>query len=708
MSAQLSTGSTLKGKLDNNHLSAGNQTGASPEGAGDGVPPVVQPERRDPGTLPEVVWSSPISTGSGFGSALARQTEPVIKQEEPPAWSQRHIYAFESDLLDQAFVHWDADEPTLEMIPGFKKDDSLPSADAFLAESIASGLGALHPEAADGPISRVGADLDHRIAEGAAQPFQPDTSGGLPGPMRIREDGIEDPVAGWRPTGMVFFETLATPPRGTVYSSSLLKAFSGPFSPNNAEGSHPLSGKADDTRANESVPFFDFPEAVPASPPEETEDFPLQEVVVKGGGGGAGNQLFKLFGRMILLLLAVVGLGVLALAGSYAWYIKHRLYDSKDTDRVTTVTVRPGESFRSVIDTMHKQGLLGGFMGLDDRYLMRYLAYAFENSNKVKPGVYKIESGQNLQEVYSKLIAGSKDFKITIPEGKTAVEVGQIVADQYKNFDAKAFLSFVTDPEFIKTVGIDAPTLEGYLYPSTYYFAPGMKEDELVRLMVGTFQMKVETELKDKLTSTGLSFHEHVIMASLIEREARLDVDRPVIASVIFNRLSQKMPLQIDATVNYALNDWRKLNNSDYLAEHPYNTYKIKGLPPGPIASPRIESLAATFQAPKTNFLYYVHKGDGHHAFAETYAQHLANVGRYIREKTAPGMGNIPTADGMTTEEAVAEAEKQPALAGIIDESDNLNIPDQPDQSTVPDVSDTSRTSVPTRSEVTPASPKSY
>lgn len=614
----------------------------------------------------EVVWSSPVITGGFISSQRpgVATAQGEATHAQPAQW-QRHVFAYESDLLDSAFINWEeGHEPTLEMIPGFKSDETPAIEHGVAVETVASGAA---DQVLDGSTETImmlkTARLDPQSLQRAGlQHFQPDTRLGGLGPNVVRADGYEDPVTGWRPTGMVFFETLATPPRGTVYSTTLLEEFERCLAGGEAGDQHSAH-----SASPEAAPFFDFPDGTAPAPPDDTEDFPMEVVVTGGGGGGRSGSVrfFKLFGKLVLLGMAFCGLAVLAVAGSYAMYVKKRLYDDTRSGRFATVIVKPGQNFRSILDDLRQQGMLHSFMGLDDSFMMRYLAYVYENSDKIKAGVYRFDTGANLNDIYDKLISGSKDYKITIPEGKTASEVGKIVASQYSGFSYDHFMELVNDPAYAQKLGVDAPALEGYLYPSTYAYGPGMKEEELIKLMVATFQSKVKAELEDKITSDGLSFHEHVIMASLIEREARMNEDRPLIASVIFNRLAKGIPLQVDATVNFALNNWRRLTNEDYKVESPYNTYKIKGLPPGPIASPRIESLAATYTAPQTNYLYYVHKGNGRHAFAETYAQHLANVGRYIREKNVGGMGNTPAT--REDEEVLLKSqteEKQPALAG--------------------------------------------
>jgi len=350
--------------------------------------------------------------------------------------------------------------------------------------------------------------------------------------------------------------------------------------------------------------------------------------------------------------------------GRYAW---KRLYSPQPGDTKTvTLVVQQGDTLNTIAAKLHKEGLLGGFMGLDDRFLLRYLGHVNENANKIKPGAYRLESSQSLNDVYLRLIKGSQDFKITIPEGKTGREVAAEVKRRYKDFNDARFLELLNDKAFIATLKMDVPSLEGYLYPSTYFFGPGMKEEELVQQMVGLFQKRVEDSLKNVDKQDTFTFHEHLVMASLIEKEARMDEDRPLIASVIFNRLEKGMPLQIDATINYALNDWRRLSYADLKIDSPYNTYKNKGLPPGPIANPRMQSLLATFTAPKTDYLYYVYQGNGRHAFSASYEEFLKNKRLYLKDQAEAAGSEETTATGGQNEQKPANdvSEKVPARSG--------------------------------------------
>lgn len=590
----------------------------------------------------EVIWTSSAFTDS----SSCKDPEAVLTQ--PDRFSS-FVFALESDLFDSSVIEWGNERQnlTLEIIPGLKKEND--AEDIIDAREVVHSVVSIQ-SAEKLPPYLEAINTSDLGSQGVGPAHDVSETGTAARPFPVRTDGIEDPVTGWKPTGVVFFETIRIPERKIVYSSIL----DGIDLPNSLEDTEPDQSELPDffayNKEGKDQSFFDYPDHFPTLPSESTDEY----YVVNRGGGFFRGFFSKVFFLFTLFLLFVV-LIIFGAVGTYSYYAYNRLFKDAPAVKSADFIVRPNETFISVINRMQKNDLLGSFMGIDDKYLMRLLAYSEQNAHQLKPGAYRIDVGKNLKSVYGQLIKGSTDYKITIPEGKSAAEVAIEVKKVYDTFDEVRFVELVHDPAFAKKMGVEADSLEGYLYPSTYYFGPGMKEEELIKLMVGTFKQKVEETRGGMSTDDGLTFHAHVIIASLIEREARVDSDRPLIASVIYNRLSKEMPLQIDATVNYALNDWRRLLNVDYRIDHPYNTYKFKGLPPGPIASPRIESLLATFDVPETNYLYYVHRGDGHHAFAETYEEHLANVGRYIRNKGEGSMGNAPLVETTTENNKAAE-----------------------------------------------------
>ncbi len=436
---------------------------------------------------------------------------------------------------------------------------------------------------------------------------------------------------------------------------------------------------------------FDLTPQIPLPHYEET-----QECLAARDGSEVPTTFLGRIVNFVSWLILIVFFAGLVVALLYYRYAADRLYNIQfDENRTIVLTVAPGDRLANIIEKMRAEGLLRSYMGIDDAYLMRYLAWINENSHKIKSGVYRLNSSMSLKEIYDKLIAGSQDFKVTIPEGKTARETAAIIKRKLEKFSEERFLELVNDPEFISKLGLKVPSLEGYLYPDTYFFAPSTKEEDIVRMMVENFIKRAEASLKtiEKTEPEDkLSFHEHVIIASLIEREARLDAERPLIASVIFNRLKKGMKLEIDATVNYALGEWgKKLTYDDLKTSSSYNTYLHAGLPPGPICNPRIESLIATFQPEKTDYLFYVYKGDGTHAFAKTYEEHLANIKLYRKgaavtpsATASPSSSNVvdlytpPSGDELSSPQNVVRESETPIspvkeAAGESAEKNNKN-----------------------------------
>jgi UPF0755 protein len=322
---------------------------------------------------------------------------------------------------------------------------------------------------------------------------------------------------------------------------------------------------------------------------------------------------------------------------------------------------------------------------------MLYREWSDEPFN-LKAGTVKIEKSASLVSLLQALQSGgTKEFSLTIPEGKTASEVAELARRKQADFDGEKFVGLIRDPDFVRKMGVDEATLEGYLFPSTYDFPPGTTPEALAEAMVKNFRRNWAEATRATPNTTGRPQRDVVIIASLVEKEARTDSDRPMIAGVIENRLNRNMRLQIDATVNFALGSWRRLTYADYKFDSIFNTYLHDGLPPGPICSPGLASLRAALDPQESSYLFYVHKGDGHHAFAETYADHLANVRAYIK--------NDPDALRMVEEQANTVV--PPASGGVIIDSPGVApAPDSPTGEVIPTPAATPA--------VVPAAPRQY
>lgn len=261
--------------------------------------------------------------------------------------------------------------------------------------------------------------------------------------------------------------------------------------------------------------------------------------------------------------------------------------------------------------------------------------------SKLKPGLYKIDEGSSSEAIGKKLAEHSAwRIKVTLPEGLTVQQIAQRIeragheaGAQYLPTAAEVVRA-ATAAALAKSTGLKAPaaTAEGYLFPATYQFEAGASADDIVAELTGQFKKTFVSPNRDEIIRSKLSLHELVTLASIVEREAASDPERPKIAQVFLNRIAQGMRLQSCATVQYALPKHKsRLLYEDLRIDSPYNTYIHKGLPPGPICSPGKASLMAALRPEPTDALYFVAKGDGTHIFSRTFAEHqgaIAGLGR--------------------------------------------------------------------------------
>lgn len=260
---------------------------------------------------------------------------------------------------------------------------------------------------------------------------------------------------------------------------------------------------------------------------------------------------------------------------------------------------------------------------------------------KVTPGRYAFQGGEDFTRVFRILSRGGmrETVRVSIPEGYTAAQIAGLLRDYGLITSTDLFMDEVNHPEHFASAvprvvtalqrdpPQSGPALEGFLFPATYDFATGMPPERILEKMLRGFDHNLPPDAPERLQALHRSLPEVVIVASLIEREALIDRDRPLIASVIYNRLKRGMLLQIDATLAFALNKWGgRLYNKDKEVDSAYNTYKHAGLPPGPISNPGWASLYAALHPAKTNYLYYVARPDGSCAYSSTYAGHIRNI----------------------------------------------------------------------------------
>ncbi|MGO0122277.1 endolytic transglycosylase MltG [Desulfothermobacter acidiphilus] len=290
--------------------------------------------------------------------------------------------------------------------------------------------------------------------------------------------------------------------------------------------------------------------------------------------------------------------------------------------------VPPEVSAHWIADRLQRQGVIRSSL------CFRIYIHWQGIDQRISPGEYLFRGRLSLAQVAEQLARGPVRWRITVPEGYTLEQLAELL--QAKGIaDSQEFWQVAEHYPFSYSFLHEAPAgrrrLEGYLFPDTYVVPAGTPLPEILNLMLERFaQVSREMDLEAGAREQGLTLNQLVTMASLVEREAKYDDERPLIAGVLYHRLHIGMPLQVDATVAYALNQWdRPLTHSDLQVDSPYNTYRIQGLPPGPIAFPGKASLEAVLYPQATDYLYYVAKPDGHHAFARTLIEHEENIRRY-------------------------------------------------------------------------------
>jgi UPF0755 protein len=322
--------------------------------------------------------------------------------------------------------------------------------------------------------------------------------------------------------------------------------------------------------------------------------------------------------RALITVLLVI---VLAAGGSAAWLVHVPVTPPANT----SLLLRPGYSTRRIAAELKKAGVIRSAFAFR-------LWHELHPKPSLKAGEYRFESAASFPQVYDRIARGDIYFHVvTIPEGYTMFDVAKAIEDAGLG-SAADFLHVAQDQtRLISDLAPQATSLEGYLFPNTYQFTRTQSMPEMLAMMVHQFRLVAE---QIGLTS-GLNSDvpKIVTMASIVEKETAAPEERPRVASVYYNRLAQRMPLDADPSVIYAeLLDGTyqgSLHHADMAVNSPYNTYRFPGLPPGPIGNPGRSSLQAALHPDSTDFLYFVSDGNGHHRFARSLAEHNRNVAAY-------------------------------------------------------------------------------
>jgi UPF0755 protein len=336
------------------------------------------------------------------------------------------------------------------------------------------------------------------------------------------------------------------------------------------------------------------------------------------------------------VVLSLLGLMLLA-AGSGALFVWNGLSPAAPGDTVQLEIPRGSSPFK-VAELLEDKGIIR------NAFLFKYYLRYNNEGHNFQAGVYEMHPGMRVDAIITQLNMGqtikAEMVRFTIPEGYTILQIADKLSSE-GIIDKEKFLSIADSPaaseqnDTVKEIPASAKLhhrLEGYLFPETYELEKGSTEADIVARMIQELDKKLgqlPEGWESQLDTLGLSFHEMMTVASLVEREVRVPDERKLVSGIIDNRLKKKMPLQIDATVQYLLDKPKeRLLYEDTKVDDPYNTYKIPGLPPGPIASPSLASIEAALYPEASDYFYYVTKkdGTGGHLFARTYAEHQKNI----------------------------------------------------------------------------------
>ncbi|MBW2030937.1 MAG: endolytic transglycosylase MltG [Deltaproteobacteria bacterium] len=297
--------------------------------------------------------------------------------------------------------------------------------------------------------------------------------------------------------------------------------------------------------------------------------------------------------------------------------------------RDQVIVIKEGQTLREVAHELEEKAIISS------KTLFLLWAKIMGYGRQIKSGEYALNSAMPPVRIFEKLTKGMiLTHPVTIPEGFTREQIARLLAVKGL-VEEDRFLGLTNAPSLLERLGIPGPTMEGYLYPDTYHFGRGISELSIIETMVKRFWQLVGP-LKRRTEEAGMTLKDVITLASIVEKETGLGQERPIIASVFLNRLKKGMRLESDPTVIYGIENFNgNLTRKDLARRTPYNTYVVKGLPPGPIANPGLESIMAVLYPADTDYLYFVSRNDGSHHFSKTLAGHNRAVRLYQKKRKA-------------------------------------------------------------------------
>ena len=298
-------------------------------------------------------------------------------------------------------------------------------------------------------------------------------------------------------------------------------------------------------------------------------------------------------------------------------YLMVIIWPQNNLKKEVSFQIPPGSSSHKVSKILKKNKIINN----ETFFILAVTLMGYEK--KLQAGKFNFQKDTNNFQLIKKLVYGNESLvKVTVLEGWSLIQISKEIEKKIgiKQMD---FLEVSRHPQFLKKLGIVAKSLEGYLFPETYFFSERVSPESIIETMVFQFRKNFSNEFKNRMQDIGFNEIEVITLASIIEGEAIFDIERSKVSSVYHNRLRRGMKLQADPTIQYIIEGPpRRLLNKDLKIESPYNTYLNYGLPPGPINNPGLQSIKAALFPMETNFYYFVAKGDGYHTFTKTEKEH--------------------------------------------------------------------------------------
>ena len=335
--------------------------------------------------------------------------------------------------------------------------------------------------------------------------------------------------------------------------------------------------------------------------------------------------MIKISQKTTVFIAATLAFIVLAGLGIGLWIYLTSPVLEKGDDKI--ITIKEGMRLKEISGMLEKDGLI------KNSTVFILWAKIKGCSRMIKAGEYRLNPSMSAGRIMEMLTRGEiVAHVVTIPEGYTIEQIADVLSSR-GIIDREKFLKYTDQNGVEKNYGLEGPGLEGYLYPDTYQFALGLNARSIVDNMIRRFK-EIITPFRVRIAESGMSLHEIITLASIVEKETGKADERPLIASVFLNRLRRNMRLESDPTAIYGIKNFSgNLKKTDLTTYSPYNTYVIRGLPPGPIANPGLDSIKAVLFPARTKFLYFVSKNDGSHFFSDNLRDHNRAVYEYQKKR---------------------------------------------------------------------------